>query len=106
MSDDTRRKEAAPEGAADPAAAAYSSSHEIDFITFIMSLATSVLMQLGENEEGAATGPADLPLAKQTIDIIGMLRDKTRGNLTPDETRVLDGVLYDLRMRYLKQSRG
>jgi hypothetical protein len=105
MSDETHRKDATPQGAAE-AEAAFSSSHEIDFITFVMSLATSVLMQLGENEEGAATGPADLPLAKQTIDIIGMLRDKTRGNLTPDETRVLDGVLYDLRMRYLKQSRG
>jgi hypothetical protein len=91
---------------AESSAAHAGNGQEIDFVTFVMSLATSVLMQLGENEEGTPTGPADLPLAKQTIDIIGMLRDKTRGNLTPDEARVVDGVLYDLRMRYLKQSRG
>lgn len=76
---------------------------EIDFGTFIMSLATSALMQLGEGEpEGTAP---DFALAKQTIDIIGMLREKTRGNLTADEAQALDSVLYDLRLRFLEARR-
>lgn len=97
VADDIFREEAT--------AAFQDGSHEIDFLSFVMSLATSALLHLGETEGGAAA-PVDLPLAKQTIDIIGMLREKTRGNLTSEEERVVEGVLYDLRMRYLKQSRG
>ena len=44
---------------------------QIDFVTFIMSLATSALIQLGEHEDGTGGGPVNLPLAKQTIDMIG-----------------------------------
>lgn len=75
------------------------------FSAFIMSLATSALMHMGEVYEGAlADEPikADLGMAKQTIDIIGMLYHKTRGNLSPGETRVIEVALYDLRMRFLK----
>jgi hypothetical protein len=46
----------------------------------------------------------DPPLAKQTIDLIGMLKEKTKGNLTSDEEKVLENLLYDLRMRYVKAS--
>jgi len=76
---------------------------EIDFIHFIFSLSTSVLIQLGEVEDPFAQKLVkNLPLAKQTIDLIGMLGEKTKGNLTPDEEKVLEYVLYDLRMRYVK----
>jgi hypothetical protein len=75
---------------------------EIDFVTFILSLATSALMQLGEHEDGTAGGPVNLPLAKQTIDMISMLREKTRGNLAPDETHIIESALYKLRMRFLE----
>ena len=104
MSDDKHQQE----GLADDIEHATASGvgHEIDFISFVMSLATSALMHLGEHEEGTAAPPVDLPLGKQTIDVIGMLRDKTRGNLNPDEERVVESVLYDLRMRFLKASRG
>lgn len=78
----------------------------IDFSTFVMSLASSALIQLGElydpsSPEGAAAMPADLPLAKQTIDIVGMLADKTRGNLSDDEARLMEHLLYDLRLKYV-----
>jgi len=43
-----------------------------------------------------------LPLAKQTIDLIGMLKEKTKGNLTSEEEKFIDQVLFDLRMRYVK----
>lgn len=76
---------------------------EINFINFIFSLSTSALIQLGEIQDPLTQQQAkNLPLAKQTIDLIGILKEKTKGNLTPDEERLIETVLYDLRMRYLK----
>jgi hypothetical protein len=79
-----------------------SSLPEIDFGTFVMSMASSVLVYLGEIEhpDSRAREP-NLPLAKQTVDILGMLREKTRGNLTQEEAQLLDNLLYDLRMKYV-----
>ena len=75
---------------------------EIDFGMFVMSLASSVLVHLGEIEhpEGGVA-QRNLPLAKQTIDILGMLQEKTRGNLTQPESQMLENLLYDLRMKYV-----
>jgi hypothetical protein len=76
---------------------------EIDFNSFIFSLSTSVLIQLGEIEDPFTQKLVkNLPLAKQTIDLIGMLKEKTKGNLSPEEDKVIEYVLYDLRMRYVK----
>jgi len=76
---------------------------EIDFTNFIFSLSTSVLIQLGEIQDPfTQKSVKNLPLAKQTIDLIGLLKEKTKGNLTPEEERVIEYVLYDLRMRYVK----
>ena len=75
----------------------------IDFSTFVLSLATSALMHLGvvpESEGGSAE--KNLPLAQQTIDTLELLQEKTRGNLTDDETKLLQSVLYELRMSYVK----
>jgi len=78
---------------------------EISFINLIFSLSTSVLIQLGEIQDPVTQQLAkNLPLAKQTIDLIGMLQEKTKGNLTSDEEKVLENILYDLRMRYVKAS--
>ena len=75
----------------------------IDFTTFVLSLSTSALMHLGAipNPEGETSKEVALALAKQTIDILGMLEQKTDGNLTGDEERLLDEVLADLRLRYV-----
>ncbi|MCJ7749307.1 MAG: DUF1844 domain-containing protein [Desulfobacterales bacterium] len=76
---------------------------EISFINLIFSLSTSALIQLGEIQDPITQQLAkNLPLAKQTIDLIGMLKEKTKGNLTSDEEKVLENLLYDLRMRYVK----
>src|SRR5512139_1762550 len=76
---------------------------EIDFINFIFSLSTSALIQLGEIQDPISqTLTKNLPLAKQTIDLIGMLGEKTKGNLAPQEEKVIESLLYDLRMRYVK----
>ena len=77
---------------------------EINFPTFIFSLNSSALVNLGVIED-PATGKKtkNLPLAKQTIDILGMMEKKTRGNLSDDEASMLKSMLYELRMLYVKE---
>jgi hypothetical protein len=67
----------------------------------------SALLHLGDAPD-PVTGSRekDMPLARQTIDILVMLQDKTRGNLTGDEERVLGQALYDLRMRFVEVAQG
>jgi hypothetical protein len=80
---------------------------EIDFPSFIFSLSTSALLHLGEIADPVTQQKEkNLPLAKQTIDILGLLREKTRGNLTPDEEKILDSILADLRWRYIRETKG
>jgi hypothetical protein len=79
----------------------------IDFATFILSLSHSALMHLGEAPHPDTNKvEANLPLAKQNIDLLGLLDEKTKGNLTGDEERLLAQVLFDLRMRYVERSKG
>ena len=80
----------------------------IDFYTIVLSLASSAFVHLGDapHPETGEPVPADLPLAHQTIDILDMLREKTRGNLTPEEGKFLDNLLTDLRLRYLSRASG
>ena len=76
----------------------------ITFSTFIASLNAAVLANLGIIEEpGTGRCTKNLSLAKQTIDILAMLDEKTRGNLTQDEATILKSVLYDLRIIYVKE---
>jgi hypothetical protein len=78
----------------------------ITFSTFIFSLNTSALVHLGDYPD-PTTGKneVDLPLAKQTIDLVALLEEKTRGNLTKDEESLLKHILYDLRLRYVQKTR-
>ena len=75
-----------------------------DFNTFIMSLATGAMMNLGKPGPDGSTPPVNLPLARHSIDILAMLEQKTAGNLSGSEERLLSQVLYDLRMRFTKMS--
>ena len=75
----------------------------IDFVSFFMSLATQALMQLGEMEAPAGVAMTkDLDAAQQTIDILSMLQEKTRGNLSEQEDKLVEEVLHNLRMVFLK----
>jgi hypothetical protein len=78
---------------------------EITFSSFLFSLSTAVFVNLGAVAD-PATGEAgkNLPLAKQTIDLLVLLREKTRNNLTREEEDLFDHLLYDLRMRYIKEA--
>ena len=76
---------------------------EINFSTFIISLSTQALMHLGEIADPlSGKVNKDIPVAKQMIDIIGMLRDKTKGNLNAGEERLTEEILFDLRMKYVE----
>ncbi len=75
---------------------------EMNFEKFVASLYMSTLMQLGMAAPEGGQPQVDLMGARQTIDIIGMLQEKTKGNLTPKEEDMLQNVLYELRMAYLE----
>ena len=77
---------------------------EINFSTFIVSLNASVLLHLGAIED-PTTGQKtkNLPMAKQTIDILSMLEEKTAGNLNNEEKNLLKNILYELRLMYVKE---
>jgi len=76
---------------------------QIDFVTFILSLASSVQVHMGlMPNPGTGKMEKNLNLAKQTIDILGVLQEKTKGNLSQDEDKLLEGILYELRMKYVE----
>ena len=77
---------------------------KIDFSTFVISLNSSALVQLGVLDD-PTTGEKtkNLMLAKQTIDVLGMMEEKTQGNLNADEANMLKSILYDLRILYVKE---
>jgi hypothetical protein len=83
--------------------AAHQAMPEINFSTFVISLSTQALMNLGEISN-PLTGKVEveIPVAKQMIDILGMLREKTRGNLDPGEEKLVEDILFDLRMKYVE----
>jgi hypothetical protein len=78
----------------------------MSFDIFVLSLNASALIHLGESRdaEGSADQAVNLPLARQTIDILSMLEEKTRGNLSGAEERLLNQILFDLRMRYSRRA--
>jgi hypothetical protein len=75
----------------------------IRFSDFIFSLSTSALIQMGVEPDPRTNAPQlDLEQASELIDLISLLEEKTRGNLTPDETAFLSNILYMLRMKYVE----
>jgi hypothetical protein len=73
----------------------------IDFSTFVVSLRTSAMLHLGSGRDEQGSQSVDLALARQEIDLLGILEEKTRGNLTGEEERLLSQILFDLRTRYV-----
>jgi hypothetical protein len=100
-----RQAGAAPEKEEAPQTSPEMPQPEINFTSFLISLSSSAFIHLGDIPD-PATGETnkDLSLAKQTIDLLGLLREKTRNNLLEEEEKLFDHLLYDLRMRYLKET--
>lgn len=77
---------------------------KIDFSTFILSLFTTAQFQLGEIPNPFTQKfEQDLTLAVETIDIIRLLREKTAGNLNPEESKLIEDLLYTLKMSYIRK---
>jgi len=81
----------------------------VDFSTFVLSLGTSALYHLGvvaHPETGRKLDPPELVLARNTIDTLEMLEEKTRGNLDAQERELVGSLLYELRMRFVEAEKA
>jgi hypothetical protein len=72
-----------------------------DFATLVLSLGSSVLMYMGEAPEGTKA-QRNMPMAKHAIDLLTVLEEKTKGNLSTEEEHILGSLLFDLRLRYVE----
>ena len=106
--DEEWKKRVTAEGGAEPAADATSRTPlpEANLKVFVSGLATQALVHLGMIDS-PLTGKKELDLeeAKYTIDLLQVIRDKTKGNLDVEEQKMIDAYLYDLRMRYVEACR-
>ena len=102
-------KPVAPPARAEPAR----SLPPADFATLVLSLGSSAVMYLGQDDggDGGGDGAEDaggkkpernLPMAKHAIDLLTVLEDKTKGNLSAEEEHILESLLFDLRLRYVE----
>jgi hypothetical protein len=77
---------------------------EMNFANFVLSLSTTAMYHFGDFPDPVSRkAEKNLIAAKQTIDILGLLQTKTEGNLDENEKSLLDGLLFELRMRYVKE---
>ncbi len=81
---------------------------EMTFSTLVLSLSTSAMVPLGVSPgpEAEAAPEMNLPMARQTIDILEMLNEKTKGNLEPQEAALLDSALHQVHMKYIEARKG
>jgi hypothetical protein len=100
MADDAQRDSPDPQHAQDEL--------PISFAAFVLSLAHTAAVHFGDIPDPVTgrSGDAHLPAAQQMIDILSLLEQKTRGNLTAEERQLLEQVLYELRLRYVEAARG
>jgi len=78
----------------------------VNFTTFLLSLHTSGMINLGMiPDPSTSSSSVNLEAARQNIDLLDMLKEKTRGNLSSEEKNLLENILYELRMAYVKTSR-
>lgn len=105
-SGDPRVQEKAAGSASPPIVGQDSPEPEMDFPRLVLSLTTTAMLQLGLVPDPASQKvEKNLPAARQTIDILEILKEKTQGNLKPEETRLLDRCLHDLKMSFVQSSR-
>lgn len=103
--EEKREEKEVAEEEAEPEAGEETQLPKINFATFVFSLSSSAFLHFGEiPDPSSGEKKKNLPMAKQTIDILAMLEEKTKGNLSSDEEQLLKNILYDLRMRYVKET--
>jgi len=96
----SQKEEAEPTGEQDP-------GQGVNFASFLLSLATTGMVHLGEiPEPSSGQKMEDLGAARQMIDILGILKEKTEGNLSAEEDHLLENVLYELRLKFMEKSKA
>jgi len=102
----TQEREAAKKPASPEEGAKEQAPFQLDFSTFILSLTSSAFYHLGDMPD-PATGQTEtnLPAVQQTIDMLLMLKEKTKGNLTADEAKLLEQLVYELQMKYVAKTK-
>jgi hypothetical protein len=74
-----------------------------DFATLVLSLGSSAVMYMGQDDDPESKQtPSNLPMAKHAIDLLTVLEEKTKGNLSGEEQQILENLLFDLRLRYVE----
>lgn len=81
---------------------------QVSFVAFVFSLASNAAVHFGDIPDPMTNErrPVDLDAAQQLIEILAMLEEKTRGNLTPEERQLLEQLLYELRMRFVEAKKS
>ena len=103
---DAQSQKGAGDSASPPIVGQDNRESKMDFSTLVLSLTTTAMLQMGLVPDPATQKvEKNLPAARQTIDILEILKEKTQGNLKPDETRLLDRCLHDLKMGFVQSSR-
>src|SRR5919108_5371646 len=84
-----------------------SATSGISFMAFVLSLAHTAAVHFGDVPDPVSGAKeANLPAAQQMIDILALIEEKTRGNLTAEERQLLDQILFELRMRFVEAAKG
>jgi hypothetical protein len=104
--DEAQDHDTQSEAAESPQEQAQQQPFQIDFSTFIMSLTSSAFYHLGDIAD-PETGKTEtnLPAVQQTIDMLIMLKEKTQGNLTEEEAKLLEQLVYELQMKFVAKSK-
>ena len=81
---------------------------KLDLTTFFLSISSAAFMGLGivPGKPGGREGEVDLEFARQNIDLLELMQEKTRGNRTPEEDRLLEQLLFETRMRFVEVQKG
>jgi hypothetical protein len=82
-----------------------STPNKIDLTTLFLSISSAAFMGLGVTAEGMQDGKIDLELARQNIDLLELMQEKTQGNRTPEEDHLLTQLLFETRMRFVETQR-
>lgn len=99
------KKQSQTEGKEEPQPQEAEPVPEVNFYNFILSLSSTAMYHFGDFSDPATReSQRNLAAAKQTIDLLSLLQEKTKGNLNPDEKNLLEGILYELRIRYVKET--
>lgn len=81
-------------------------STSIDITTFFLSISSAAFMGLGLSPDGSKSGTVDLELARHNIDLLELMQVKTKGNLTPSESKLLEQLLFETRLRYVEAEKA